>query len=81
MPLSPAQLNNWPKFLIMLVALVGMNTAWLIGRAAWSDIEQIVTALVFYGIGNGVAAVRQQPQQPIFSPTRRHSDRNPPNPS
>ena len=72
--MHPTQLANWPKFVIMLVALIGMLAAWLIGRASWGDVETLVAALVFYGMGNGVAAVRQDPQQPIFTPKRRDTD-------
>lgn len=73
---TSAHLANWPKFLLMLVVLLGLFSAWMIGRATWSDVEPIVIAITFYAIGNGVAAVRQEPQQPIFAPSRRRGDPN-----
>ena len=74
MTTTPAQVNNWPKFVLLLVALVGLLVAWMIGVTEWDDIEIIVTGIVFYAAGNGIAAVKQQPQQPIFTPKRRADD-------
>lgn len=76
--MSGTQLNNWPKFVLLLTTLAGLLIGWLTGVAPWSDIEPIVIAIVFYSIGNGIAAVKNQPQQPIFAPKRRQSDYPPP---
>lgn len=72
--MSKTQINNWPKFVLMLTGLVGLMLAWLLGIAEWDDIELLVTGIVFYSAGNGIAAVKDQPQQPIFAPKRRSTD-------
>ena len=59
--------DNWPKFVIMLVALVGMLIAWISDQAKWDEIEPLVAALVFYAIGNGVSAARHTTHQPLFA--------------
>lgn len=72
------QLNNWPKFVLLLVSLLGLLAGWLSGVAPWEDVEPIVVAIVFYSAGNGIAAVKKQPQQPIFAPKRRTEDHRQP---
>jgi len=65
--MTAPRIDNWPKFVIMLVALIGMLIAWISDQAAWDEIEPLVAALVFYAIGNGVSAVRGTPQQPLLT--------------
>jgi hypothetical protein len=60
--------NNPPKFLLLLVALVGIFTLMAIGRISpdapipWATIGTIVG----YGVGNGIASKRGDPVEPVF---------------
>jgi len=65
--MTKPQLDNWPKFVILLVALIGMLIAWISDQASWDEIGPLMAAVVFYAIGNGVSAVRGTPQQPLFA--------------
>jgi len=57
---------NPPKALILLVALLSLVLLMAIGRVATEAGMPILTAIVFYGIGNGVAATKGQQSPKIF---------------
>jgi len=59
-------IGNPPKALILLVALLSLVLLMAIGRVDTSQGMPILTAIVFYGIGNGVAASKNQESPKIF---------------
>tara|TARA_R110000823_G_scaffold237927_1_gene363338 strand:- start:498 stop:707 length:210 start_codon:yes stop_codon:yes gene_type:complete len=60
---------NPPKALILLVALLSLVLLMAIGRVDTQAGMPILTAIVFYGIGNGIAAASGAPPSPkIFEP-------------
>ena len=61
-------LNNPPKALILLVALCCVTFLLALGRITTEAGLPIISAIVFYGIGNGVAAKTGKPSEPIISP-------------
>lgn len=58
--------NNPPKFYLLALGLVGMLLLVGIGRVAWEQVDMYFAAVLFYGLGNGIAAVKGQPSQPVF---------------
>jgi len=65
-------LNNPPKAFILLVALICITILIALGRVTTEAGLPIVSAIVFYGIGNGVAAKTGKPSEPIIGP--KHND-------
>jgi len=61
-------LANPPKALILLVALICVTVLLAIGRVSTEAGLPIISAVVFYGIGNGVAAKTGKPSEPIIGP-------------
>lgn len=61
-------LNNPPKALILLVALVCITLLLAIGKITSEAGLPIISAIVFYGIGNGVAARSGKASDPIIAP-------------
>lgn len=61
-------LNNPPKALILLVALLCVTLLLALGRISTEAGLPIISAVVFYGIGNGVAAKTGKPSEPIIGP-------------
>lgn len=61
-------LNNPPKAFILLVALVCVTALMALGRIDTDSGMPILTAIVFYGIGNGIAAKSGKPSEPIIAP-------------
>lgn len=57
---------NPPKALILLVALLSLVLLMAIGKVDTEAGMPILTAIVFYGIGNGVAARQGQQSPKIF---------------
>tara|TARA_R110000822_G_scaffold92598_1_gene213509 strand:- start:312 stop:518 length:207 start_codon:yes stop_codon:yes gene_type:complete len=57
---------NPPKALILLVALLSLVLLMAIGRVSTEAGMPILTAIVFYGIGNGVGAKQGQQSPKIF---------------
>jgi len=57
---------NPPKALILLVALLSLVLLMAIGKVETEAGMPILTASVFYGIGNGVAAKSGQQSPKIF---------------
>lgn len=63
------QLSNWPKFVFALVAMLCMTILMVAGTVTADVGVPFLTAVSGYMLGNGIAAVKSQPQQPIFEPT------------
>lgn len=61
-------LNNPPKAFILLVALMCVTFLLALGRVSTEAGLPIISAIVFYGIGNGVAARSGKPSEPIITP-------------
>lgn len=61
-------LHNPTKAFILLVALVCVTFLLAIGKVSTEAGLPIITAIVFYGIGNGVAAKSGIHASPIISP-------------
>lgn len=61
-------LNNPPKALILLVALCCVTLLLALGRVTTEAGLPIISAIVFYGIGNGVAARAGIKSDPIVAP-------------
>jgi hypothetical protein len=57
---------NPPKALILLIALISLVLLMAINKVNTESGMPILTAIVFYGIGNGVAAKSGKPSQPII---------------
>ena len=65
---------NPPKALILLVALLSLVLLMAIGKVDTDSGMPILTAIVFYGIGNGVAAKTNQQSPKIFESKPHHED-------
>jgi hypothetical protein len=61
-------LHNPPKAFILLVALICITILLGLERITTEAGLPIITAIVFYGIGNGVAARSGKPSEPIIAP-------------
>ena len=59
-------LSNPPKALILLVALVCLTVLLAINAIDESAGLPMISAIVFYGIGNGVAAKTRQDSPKMF---------------
>lgn len=64
-------LNNPPKALILLVALLCVTLLLALGRVSTEAGLPIISAIVFYGIGNGVAARSGKSSDPVIAPKNR----------
>lgn len=61
-------LNNPPKALILLIALLCITFLLALGRVTTEAGLPIISAIVFYGIGNGVAARTGKASEPVIAP-------------
>ena len=61
-------ITNPPKALILLVALLCITVLLSIGKISQEAGLPMVSAIVFYGIGNGVAARGGKDSPKIFGP-------------
>ena len=61
-------ITNPPKALILLVALLCITVLLSIGKISQEAGLPMVSAIVFYGIGNGVAAKGGKESPKIFGP-------------
>ena len=59
---------NPPKALILLVALVCVTVLMAVGKVDQTAGLPIISAVIFYGIGNGVQARTGSPSSPIIGP-------------
>ena len=62
------KIANPSKAFILLVALICVTVLMAIGKVSTEAGLPIITAVVFYGIGNGVAARQGISSSPIISP-------------
>lgn len=62
------QIANPSKALILLVALICVTILLALGKVSTEAGLPIITAIVFYGIGNGVAAKSGTSSSPIVGP-------------
>ena len=61
-------IGNPPKALILLVALICITVLLAINAIDESAGLPMISAIVFYGIGNGVAASKRQDSPKMFQP-------------
>lgn len=61
-------ISNPPKALILLAALIAITILMALGRIETDAGMPLLTAIVFYGVGNGVAARSGKPSDPIIGP-------------
>ena len=61
-------ISNPPKALILLAALVAITVLMALGRIETDAGMPLLTAIVFYGVGNGVAARSGKPSDPVIGP-------------
>ena len=61
-------ISNPPKALILLAALVAITILMALGRIETDAGMPLLTAIVFYGVGNGVAAKSGKPSDPVIGP-------------
>jgi len=61
-------LNNPPKALILLVALICVTVLMALGKISPEAGLPVITAFGGYGIGNGVAAMSGTKADPIIGP-------------
>jgi len=59
-------LQNPPKAYIIIVGLLLVGVLMALGRITSEAGLPVITAFVGYGIGNGVAARRGDPVEPVF---------------
>lgn len=57
---------NPSKALILLVALICVTVLMAIGKVPTDAGLPLVSACLFYGLGNGVAAKQGQPVEPVI---------------
>jgi len=62
------QIDNSPKFLILMLALVCITVLLAVSKISQEAGLPIISAIVFYGIGNGVAAKSRVDSPKIFGP-------------
>ena len=61
-------ITNPPKALILLVALCCLTILLIFGKLEQDVAAPMMTAIIFYGIGNGVAAKGGKDSPKIFGP-------------
>ena len=61
-------ISNPPKALILLAALIAITILMALGRIETDAGMPLLTAIVFYGVGNGVAARSGKPSDPVIGP-------------
>ena len=61
-------ITNPPKALILMLALVCLTLLLSIGKIDQNAALPMISAIVFYGIGNGVAAKGGKDSPKIFGP-------------
>lgn len=59
-------IQNPPKAFILLVALICITVLLAVGKITTEAGLPIISAIVFYGIGNGVAAKTGQDSTPVI---------------
>lgn len=59
--------NNWPKLVLILAVVAGMFALILTNQTELSDVDKYFTLIVGYIIGNGIAARKDQPVEPVLT--------------
>lgn len=59
-------ITNPPKAFILLAALIALTVLMAIGKVQSDQGLPLLTAIVFYGIGNGVAAKSGKDSTPVI---------------
>jgi hypothetical protein len=67
------KVNNPPKAVILLAALASITLLMAVGRIDVNAGMPLLTAIVFYAIGNGVASRAGIVSEPIIAP-RNHDE-------
>lgn len=62
------KIAHHPKAVILAIALLGVLVLMAVGRVTSEAGLPIISAVVFYGIGNGVAAKQGIVAKPIIAP-------------
>lgn len=62
------KIAHHPKAVILAIALLGVLVLMAVGRVTSEAGLPIISAVVFYGIGNGVAAKQGITAKPIIAP-------------
>lgn len=62
------QIANPSKAMILMVALICVTVLLALGKISTEAGLPIITAIVFYGIGNGVAAKSGTSSTPVVGP-------------
>jgi hypothetical protein len=60
--------TNFQKFILLVIALICVTVLMSIGEVDVAVGMPIITAVVFYGIGNGIATRAGIIASPVFSP-------------
>lgn len=71
--------NNPPKLYGILLTILGLFVLVGIGRVGFSEVLPIITLIVGYLVGNGVAAKRGDPVEPVLGMTSNRHPLPPPN--
>jgi|CXWL01.1.fsa_nt_gi succinate-acetate transporter protein len=58
--------NNPPKLWLLVLVLVGLFTMLAIGKVTTDQALPIISAIVGYGIGNGIASRNGESVEPVF---------------
>jgi hypothetical protein len=64
-------ITNPPKALILMLALVCLTLLMALNRVDQNAALPMISAIIFYGIGNGVAAKTGKDSPKIFGPKNR----------
>ena len=64
-------ITNPPKALILMLALVCLTLLMAVNRVDQNAALPMISAIIFYGIGNGVAAKTGKDSPKIFGPKDR----------
>lgn len=62
--------NNMPKFIILLASLISLTVLMITSTISSESGMVVISGIVGYGIGNGVAAKKDEPSEPTFGPKR-----------
>lgn len=65
--MTDMKLANPPKALIALVAMICMTVLRAVDQMDQPSYNGLVGLIVGYAVGNGIAAQKKEPVQPIFS--------------
>lgn len=67
--------NNPPKFVLLLVAVIGVIVLLALGKISESAGMFFLGSVTGIGIGNGIASSRGEEVEPVFGTQRRKTQR------